>query len=669
MNFKKLLVNYPSCKSGMPVTIFIFILALFVPVGTGQAADFPGGMKPGDGPVLFAPGIVNTGLLTRDIAMTPDGREIYFCQATSGYGQAAILVTRLVAGKWTEPEVAEFSGHPGWADLEPCISPDGQQFFFYSSRPVIPGGEPAQDLWVMDRVGDSWSEPRNLGAPINSDAPEFFPSVTNEGTVYFCRADPQTRVHSLYRSSLVNGQYQEPELLPAEANAGRNRFNAWMAPDESRMIIPVVGHPENHGGVDYWLALRDDNDSWSGPFNLGPLVNDGSRGTWSPYVSPDGSTFFFMSSRTVGAAVPWPESWTGLQQRHDRPGSGRSGIFWMEAAFLDDLAVGNEPANTELVPVVGQPFPDSGINWPDPRGPYLGQDPVGSTPEIFAPGLISTGLFERDIIFSDDGNTIYYGIMDLGLVTVMVTRQVAGSWTQPVVAGFHVDNEFACFEPALSPDGQTVFFLANQAAPGQTQGRGWANQNIFTSTCKNGLWSPPQAAAAPITTEAAEYFPSLAADGTLYFSREDSTGHPFLWSAEPVAGGYDEPQRLPEAVNIGSSCYNAFVARDESFIIACVSGHEANLGPADYWLSARDSLGRWQPARNLGELFNGPERRASSAFLSPDGQFLFFSSARVSEFKGDRLTRGDLQQMHAGPGNGASDIWWVSAEVLDRFRE
>ena len=107
---------------------------------------------------------------------------------------------------------------------------------------------------------------------------------------------------------------------------------------------------------------------------------------------------------------------------------------------------------------------------------------------------------------------------------------------------------------------------------------------------------------------------------------------------------------------------------DESFLIACVAGHEDNLGPADYWISFRDDQGAWQSARNLGELFNGPDSRASSAFLSPDGQYLFFSSSRVSPFEGERLTRADLQNIHAGPGNGASDIWWVSAEVLDRYR-
>ena len=172
---------------------------------------------------------------------------------------------------------------------------------------------------------------------------------------------------------------------------------------------------------------------------------------------------------------------------------------------------------------------------------------------------------------------------------------------------------------------------------------------------------------APVTTDRAEYFPSLAADGTLYFSRVDENRHPALWMAEPEGDSYADPVKLPTTVNCGTDNYNAFVAPDESFIIVCVGGHPDNLGPADYWISYRGEDGTWQAARNLGEMFNGPDTRATSAFLSPDGHYLFFSSTRLAAAAADlpnRYNRMDLNQMHTEPGHGGSDIWWVSAEVL-----
>ncbi|MFC1639236.1 hypothetical protein ACFL3B_00565 [Gemmatimonadota bacterium] len=43
----------------------------------------------------------------------------------------------------------------------------------------------------------------------------------------------------------------------------------------------------------------------------------------------------------------------------------------------------------------------------NPEGPYLGQTPPGNTPEIFAPGIISTGMNEVEAAFSPDGTELY----------------------------------------------------------------------------------------------------------------------------------------------------------------------------------------------------------------------------------------------------------------------
>ena len=176
---------------------------------------------------------------------------------------------------------------------------------------------------------------------------------------------------------------------------------------------------------------------------------------------------------------------------------------------------------------------------------------------------------------------------------------------------------------------------------------------------------------APITTDAAEYFPSLAADGTLYFSREDGQGQAAIWAAEPVGEGYTDPRRLSSAVNVGESNYNATVAPDESWIIVCVNGHLENMGDSDYWISFREEGSLWRPAVNLGSTFNGPDLRASSVSLSQDGQYLFFSTNRTNEdnfFPNNQVTRKGLLAQHVSPGNGNIDIWWVDIVVINKLR-
>ncbi len=160
----------------------------------------------------------------------------------------------------------------------------------------------------MDREGDAWGEPYNLGPPVNSDAPEYYPSVTADGTLYFTR-EGEDRVSSTYRSRLVDGVYTEPELLPPQVNCGTNRFNVFVAPDETFVIVPAMGREDSLGGVDYYVVFRSDDDTWSEPINLGPTINQPAGREWSASLSPDGKYLFFMSSRSdeeAGSAVDRP---------------------------------------------------------------------------------------------------------------------------------------------------------------------------------------------------------------------------------------------------------------------------------------------------------------------------------------------------------------------------
>ena len=297
-----------------------------------------GQTPPGLEPEIFAPGIISTGLATRDIAMTPDGSELYFA-VTLG-GRTMIMVTRQQDGVWTEPAVAPFSGR--YLDVEPAISPDGQRFFFLSTRPQAGQEEKPgwvyQDIWVMDREGDAWGEPYNLGSPVNSDSPEYFPSVTTDGTIYFTR-EGEDRVSATWRSRLVDGAYTEPEMLGPEVNCGSNRFNVYVAPDESFAIVPNVGRDDAIGGADYYVVFRSEDDTWSEPINMGPAINQPQGAEWSASLSPDGKYLFFMSSRAYGETdIPLTsKSITDLLGLSTQPGWGSSDIWWVSAEIIESL--------------------------------------------------------------------------------------------------------------------------------------------------------------------------------------------------------------------------------------------------------------------------------------------------------------------------------------------
>jgi len=314
----------------------------------GGGGEFPilkgaylGQNPPGDEPRLFAPGVVSTGMLTRDVAMMPSGEEFYYSTAVADYSYAVILVTRVVNGQWTRPEVASFCRDPRASYIEPAISPDGRKFYFASNRLLNrPGAnEENWDIWVMDRAGVSWGEPRNLGHPISTANGEFFPSVTRDGTLYFTRGDNTAGTNFIYRSRLAGGQYTEPEKLGPQVNSTRAQYNAFVAPDESYLIVPVFGRADSRGGTDYYIIYRDPNDSWSDPVNLGDRINTRQNQEWSPYVSPDGRYFFFMSTRIKSAGISPDGRLTlgSLIRMHNEPEHGNPGIYWVSAGFIEEL--------------------------------------------------------------------------------------------------------------------------------------------------------------------------------------------------------------------------------------------------------------------------------------------------------------------------------------------
>ena len=120
-----------------------------------------------------------------------------------------ICVTHQEGGKWTEPEIAPFSGQ--FHDLGPAFQPDGSRLFFLSDRP---NGAGKQDfnIWYVERLAGGWGEARAMPEPVNSTAQEYGVSVSADGTLYFASNRPGgTGSFDIYRSRRENGEYKTVE--------------------------------------------------------------------------------------------------------------------------------------------------------------------------------------------------------------------------------------------------------------------------------------------------------------------------------------------------------------------------------------------------------------------------------------------------------------------------
>lgn len=259
-------------------------------------------------PRIFAENIISNSDYERGGTFTPDGKEFYFTKRSPEGYFMAICVSRFVNSKWSQPEIAPFSGQ--YPDSEPIISPDGEKLFFTSRRPV--NGKPKQDpdLWVMNKTAIGWSEPVNLGAPINTDSAEGYATVTKNGTLYFhsTRTGGKGR-YDIYRSKFADGKYAPPENLGATINTEFFEGFPFIAPDENFLLFVSIERPDEivgdgstyHRGDLYFSSQK--NGIWTEAKHLNPPFNSAAAES-CPFISPDGKYFFFTSERGFMKTLP-----------------------------------------------------------------------------------------------------------------------------------------------------------------------------------------------------------------------------------------------------------------------------------------------------------------------------------------------------------------------------
>ena len=270
---------------------FGFILLCAISYAQQSSAQFPkltgpylGQKPPGMTPEIFAPGIVARDGIQGKLNISPDQREvIYFERAADGKSMYFIRLTR-TGDQWNPPEIMPFSKE--YINQEPVLSPDGRKLFFVSDRPLSKGAgaQKTPDIWYVEKTGDAWGEPVNLGPPVNDEGIEVQPFMSADGHFFFCRPPAE-----MYCSNIVAGKLQTPVKLSKAINIG------WVSspclpPDCSYMIF----HSKLAGGkgsFDLYVSFKDESENWTEAKNITVLNTPGAEG--GPTISPDGKYLFF----------------------------------------------------------------------------------------------------------------------------------------------------------------------------------------------------------------------------------------------------------------------------------------------------------------------------------------------------------------------------------------
>ncbi|MEA1887566.1 MAG: OmpA family protein [Bacteroidota bacterium] len=132
------------------------------------------------GPPLNTP--YNEGAQT----LEPAGNYMYFtaCNRKDGKGGCDIYYSARTDKGWKKGINIGGPINTGNWESQPSLSSDGSRLFFVSNRP---GGYGGMDIWVSKLVKDGrWSEPVNLGGIINTPGDEMSPFIHFDGkTLYF----------------------------------------------------------------------------------------------------------------------------------------------------------------------------------------------------------------------------------------------------------------------------------------------------------------------------------------------------------------------------------------------------------------------------------------------------------------------------------------------------
>jgi hypothetical protein len=283
--------------------------------------------------------------------------------------------------------------------------------------------------------------------------------------------------------------------------------------------------------------------------------------------------------------------------------------------------------------------------------PYLGQPLPALSPQIFAPGIVSTDAIELNSVFAPDLKEFFFARLIAGVQTMHHAELQDGKWSAPrPLLLFPNKTRAVADDMTLTADGRELYFLGNHPHP---QDGGVRSADIWRSRRINGQWSTAEVLPAPISTDASEIYPVVVRDGSLYFTsnRPGGRGPTSVYRAQRLAAGsFADPVLVPEPINAESGIGDVFVSPDETYMVFS-SSRPPSLGSGDLFVSFRRDGGTWGEPVHLGTTVN-TEELEYCPMVSPDGRYLFFSRRRGASWK--EATAGD--------------VYWIDVKFLEQFR-
>jgi hypothetical protein len=304
------------------------------------SGPYIGQPPPGEVPEIFAPEYLpDIGYEHTATMFTKDGTEAFWGRVINPQQSPRVHVimhARQKGGVWLEPELAPFN--VGINSFIDSVSPDGRRVYFqaYERPGMRETTERRWTNWVAEKSDSGWGEPRLLESEFDWPDKFFDYQVVKSGNRYFTSTMAGVgRNIGLFRSRWRDGSFEEPQPLDATINSEHLDYAFYVDHDEE-FILFASNRPAGFEGNGLYVSFRGVDDSW-GPARSLDSINEyfGGGVSW-PYLSPDGTYLFFISSVDAYDDSDVEQgTYAELKALAQSPENGYLRVYWTSAACIE----------------------------------------------------------------------------------------------------------------------------------------------------------------------------------------------------------------------------------------------------------------------------------------------------------------------------------------------
>ncbi len=204
-------------------------------------------------------------------------------------------------GRWMSPVSISKNINTRLNEGTCTISADGRKLIFTSCTGR--DGIGSCDLYESKKIGNDWTEPKNLGRNVNSAEWESQPSLSADGRTLYFVSDRRSGLgrRDIWISTLDDkGQWTKAVNAGKQINSQYDEISPFIHANNKTLFFASNGLP-GFGGYDIFFAEKDSTD-WTVPKNLGGPIND-HEDQFSLFITADGTKGYYSHEETLESGL------------------------------------------------------------------------------------------------------------------------------------------------------------------------------------------------------------------------------------------------------------------------------------------------------------------------------------------------------------------------------